>query len=200
MTIPSHWLLRLDVSCWLETSSECRMNHIHGRRLARPRRFIDMLFYFMFPSRRNLGEQRIPHPYDILHIRANERQFNESDTPGSTTPSVSPPLPSTSPPKCPFTTTSLVYWPTPAHLATRNWVVGPVQIATTSSRPLPLLRTCYPPSKQQPSRVGRLLRAWWFGITPDWAMGTQGFRLGGQTGTSDSDSIWDGRLRVMLDV
>ena len=92
----------------------------------------------------------IPHPRtnNILHIRAslvldllhNERQFNESDVPESTAPPVSPHLPSTSSPKCPFTTTSLVYWPTPAHLATRNWV-GLGWIAATSSHPPPLLWT-----------------------------------------------------------
>ena len=73
---------------------------------------------------------RIPHPNDILRIRAsvvldvvhNERQFNESDVPESTAPPVSPCLPSTSLPQCPFTTASLVYWLSPAHLATQNWL------------------------------------------------------------------------------
>jgi len=101
----------------------------------------------MFSSRRNLvahptPQRHPPHPRltVVLHVVHNERQFNESDIPESTAPPVSPRLPLTFPPKCPFTTTSLVYWLTPAHLATRKWV-GLGWIAATSSCPPPLLWT-----------------------------------------------------------
>jgi len=63
----------------------------------------------------------------------------------------------------------------------------------------------YLPAKQHPSRVGRLLRAWWLRISPDWAMGMQELRSGGQAGTSEARTriVPDGMqrtLRVILDV